>query len=74
MLAQGQSSSTKTINSLLEYLSTRNVKGTFLGWKKMIQDGNSNLHKVQKIIGNSKYIGKHKSFYLKFFSNKQCTG
>lgn len=51
------------------------LKEIFQAEEKIIEDGNSNLHKTMKNPGNSKYIGKYKGFlfHLKFFFNKQCS-
>lgn len=42
---------------------TRNVEGNNLGRRKLIPDGNLNLHKGVKSTGNGKYLGPHKKTF-----------
>lgn len=48
--------------------STRNVKESPLGKRKMILDGNVGLHKEMESAGNGEYVYKHK-MPLSYFKN-----
>lgn len=44
----------------------RNVKGNSLGQRKILLEGNTDLHKGRKSTGNSNYMGKCLIFFLFF--------